>query len=323
MQGWSDMQVDEHGFKARRRDNFGGLLNSKVTAVYPATLGGEDRLCPICTGTLGEADVPDPVALPCSIKHVICKGCILSWIDSQGPDKASCPRCRERVFDNQQEIDDLKFGLINGVYELDERYTAYENFERSCADLDQELAEGDMSWFTVTADLFIRVWDILLDGVLLEEYNGSTAEYLNPALSEEWDLADDEFRLQAFKFDGVGVCTRRFFEEMVERVYGAFVGEFRKNGMHGYISGDETDQLARDPANAECLNIRPGFKECFKRQLNRTLRFLQLRKCGCTPGLHKHGLRDYYDPNNIHAYAGANKHRNCIDGDGDVDMEGC
>ncbi|KAK5122999.1 hypothetical protein LTR85_003565 [Meristemomyces frigidus] len=293
MQGTEDQHVGSYGFKPARRENFERLLDNRLMPVSSADLEGEDMLCFICTGTLGE-DAPNPVAVPCKGKHVLCKHCLLTWVASVGAASASCPQCRQKIFTDQREVHDLRFGLVNGIYEYDQRYTKFENFERSCSDLDQELAEDKQHEMSVHADVLIHIWDTLLAGSRLEDDNGyqySTPEHLAPVSFQEWNIAEGVLRHQLTKQNGIVTTPGRLFHHLLDRVYGAFYLELCKAGLNQLISPQEMQTLVADPVNAACLDIRPGFKECFKRHLNRTLRFSELRRCCCSPGFHSHGLR--------------------------------
>ncbi|KAK4543299.1 hypothetical protein LTR36_005658 [Oleoguttula mirabilis] len=325
MAGEEDEHAAKHHFKPARRENFGRLLDSKLTAINPADLVGEDKQCCVCSGTLGEEDAQDPVALPC--KHVICKSCLVTWVDSRGTDVA-CPLCRERIFTQQREVDDLRFGLVNGVYEYDERYRDVENFERSCADLDQELAEGKQHRITLHADRLVRILDTLLNGLWLEnedEYQHGSPENFQPMQFPEWATADDVLRHTLFSLDGDVTTPAALFQVLLERVYIGFCFEFCKAGLDQWISPSERKVLETNAVRAECLDIRPGFKEEFRRMVNRMLRFYDLRRCSCSPGLHDHGRRTFYNPKDAgRTYGGADRHRDRIDEDGDFDMDdGC
>lgn len=319
-----DMLALKYNFKPPRRERSEKLIDTKLTPVDPKTLPDDDKICPVCTNTLGEEEALDPVALPCNGKHVLCKPCVLTWIDSVQVEEASCPLCRDKIFNNQREVDDLKFGLVNGIYEWDDRYTDFENFERSCTDLDQELAANNNSSFTLHAHLLVHIWDSIVDGACLEQEDdgNGTPFYLQAVQFPEWDTADETLRQQLFSLDGTSTTPSGLTKLLLDRVYRTFLQRFVSAGMLNYISNSEREALCKNPVDAGCLDIRPGFKECFKRCLNRMLRFYALRQCGCEDEFHEHGGREYYSPSDLSVYHGADRWRNGVDADGDIEMEG-
>lgn len=227
-------------FKPKRQGNASELLDSKLTPVDPRTLDKDDKQCVVCANTLGEKDAPDPVTTPCDGKHCfMCKQCIIAWVDSTAPEKEkTCPRCR-RLLIGCKEFEDFRFGLVNGEYEYDKRFTPWENFERSCADLDQELANNKDDHFTPTANLFVQIWDIVQDGARLESDDGMSPSNLLPTAFEEWEIADAVIRQQVFMCNGHSTYTKHFVARTFNSVYGAFVCKFRQAGLDQLINAEE------------------------------------------------------------------------------------
>lgn len=292
-QNVSDWEQYRYRFKTPRKPDYARLLDIKLTAVQPETISPDDEDCMICTGVLGTAEAPHPVALPC--KHTLCRDCALRWVEENNG-LAACPLCKARILTDQSDLDDVNFGLVNGVYEFDCRFTEHENFERSCADLDKELAENaGHEGFSLDVRLIEAVWMILATGAALED-DKSTPTHLNPLYFQEFGLAQEVVEDQADKYTERRMRCSDFYTQLLKRIYRRFVLEFRKAGLDQTLSIEEEDELLTDPTRAECLGVRPNFYPFICRMLNRTLQFLRLRRCDCSKGMHKHGLRDYYNP---------------------------
>ncbi|KAH9845736.1 zinc finger protein, RING-type [Teratosphaeria destructans] len=286
-----------NGFKPGREEDFHRLLASKARHINPATLDPEDRTCMCCTEELGSPAAPDAVGLACNkgAPHVMCSQCLLKWVDEQGVDYASCPKCRAPVF-KAEELQELACGVVKGIYEYDSRFTVFENFERSCADLDKELAEFSSAIITIDADLFLRAWDLICEGTWIEVDEQPELETLHPLSCQEWDIARQVLSHQLFSRDGRSGATSDLFKGLVVEFYEALRERLYFTEMRKVISEWDLWQLAGDSTRATCLDLPPGFREVFKRCLDRTLRFVQVRQCRCANGIHAHGFRKYYNP---------------------------
>jgi len=123
----------------------------------------EDRDCIIC-----RFEAQDAVVLNKCQHHRFCREHITEWLNHLGPEKARCALCQRNAL-SPEEVPDVQFGLLNGVYHADPRYSDFENFERSCADLDEHLAEnaktGEVDW---PSEALAHAWELLVAGARLE-----------------------------------------------------------------------------------------------------------------------------------------------------------
>ncbi|KAF2773365.1 hypothetical protein EJ03DRAFT_371291 [Teratosphaeria nubilosa] len=292
------------GFKPGREEDLHKLLASTARRINPATLDPEDRTCMCCTEELGSTAAPDAVGLACNDgePHVMCSQCLSKWVDEQGVDYASCPKCRAPIF-KAEELQELACGVVKGIYEYDSRFTVFENFERSCADLDKELAELSSAIITIDAGLFLRAWDLICEGTWMEVDEQPELQSLHPLSCQEWNIVRQVLSHQLFSRDGRSGATDDLFKGLVVEFYEALRERFYSTEMRKVISDWDLWQLAGDPTRATCLDLPPGFREVFKRCLDRTLRFVQARQCRCADGIHAHGFRKYYNPDHCSTVA--------------------
>lgn len=135
----------------------------------------EDRVqpdeCPICSGSyiFDSADSHRPVRLrPCG--HVFGYDCIQTWCNTEVIEHGTlktpqCP-CRCDIFDART----MKLRERKGTYRNLPNFTAYENFEVSCADLDQAAPVRHINdrHVTIQARVMAHALKILTDGALRE-----------------------------------------------------------------------------------------------------------------------------------------------------------
>ncbi|KAI7539749.1 hypothetical protein KC319_g7061, partial [Hortaea werneckii] len=199
-------------------------------------------------------------------------------------------------------------------------FTPYENFERTCADLDRNLAENNYTKITVDPDLMLRIWTHLLEGARLEDGTTSTPFHLQPARSPEiisaWEilsddllwLADDDTNREwstASLFAELWLNQLRGFRDRIVLAGGRTMREGKGEMM--YWVDARSPEVATNSRNIGQM-LRPGTLEFVRRMLNRMLQFEHVRKCrtteeqgarrlqgettGCV-GLHAHGARMY------------------------------
>ena len=292
---WTDPWTQHCGFKPQRRDDYGPLLDKlavKLSEEHVSRLDGMDRLCVVCRDLLGGPDAPNPVALPCSPLHALCRDCLLTWCQSSRSE-AACPICRARIFTDQQEVEDVVFGLKNGVYVYDSRFTAWENFERSCADLDRKLFENDRSKHVVSARVLLHAWKLMKRGALLEKQE-STPYHLQPVRFPELAIAEDALNSHCSKHDGQEVVAADFFRSLLNSVAEWFCIKCEVAGYKGRVAGYEGF------FKEEGMIIQPSLLPHLRRTFNRVFRFQDLRRCQCdSASFHEHGARVYYNPDRL------------------------
>lgn len=102
-----------------------------------------ERFCAICWRPFGPHEQPilqEPYAYPCNRNHYICEECLVLTCRVTGPgsDVAKCLMDDTPCY-TREEQDYLKYGEFQGVFAppVPSRFLAWENYERSWADLDR------------------------------------------------------------------------------------------------------------------------------------------------------------------------------------------
>lgn len=102
-----------------------------------------ERFCAICWRPFGPYEQPilqEPYAYPCNRNHYICEECLVLTCRVTGPgsDVAKCLMDDTPCY-TREEQDYLKYGEFQGVFAppVPSRFVAWENYERSWADLDR------------------------------------------------------------------------------------------------------------------------------------------------------------------------------------------
>ncbi|KAK4554244.1 hypothetical protein LTR86_008772 [Recurvomyces mirabilis] len=290
-------------WKPPRTPDYASELHNITHAVHPSEMPASDRDCIVCADDLAGPGM-EPLALRCNQKHIICKSCLLKVLASKYPDDATCPYCRQTIFIEQKSLDRLKFSITDGAFLADPQYDAWENFIRSCADLDTSLAEHNDEKVHVDEKLMLRIWEHLVEGMLLEsEY--STPLDLQPARMPECAILLQAMRTALHSLDGANIPVRSLYRLLLDDIARHFARIMLGSSVVHTLSPDDQDVLVHQPQESLALiGFRPGFVEFFERMLSRMLRFVQLRVCGgcCWGGLntergwHGHGLRMHYRP---------------------------
>ncbi|EME80688.1 uncharacterized protein MYCFIDRAFT_177623 [Pseudocercospora fijiensis CIRAD86] len=268
------------------------MLPGVVTAARP-TAG--DATCPICFEDY-DSLFRRPVSLPCSPIHAMCFDCVVSHCQSQGED-ASCPHCRTAILADPKWFKYLRHGLNqNGDFFPDPRFTYWENWERSCADLDELMAEDDDTLITVHPQRALQVLSLLLCKARSERF-ASTPRGLSPADFPEMDLVEQTIR------NGIIFMRRKVLRVstisayLMRQVTGKLLDAFLESEVHTLYSDDNLTSMILEPRDWDIfLEQRPGFYRFVERMISRTLRFMYMRSCNCgNPELHSHGWRMFYD----------------------------
>jgi len=147
-------------WKAQRPFRF----DCALTPVSPAAASDVEDGCTIC----GDTPPTDMVSLVCG-QHRFCRHCVTEWFNANGLADAHCPLCRHKAVANPESVRELIFG----VFHADPRYNASENFERSCAILDEQLADNSKASVEWSAETLFDAWDILVAGATLESAESS------------------------------------------------------------------------------------------------------------------------------------------------------
>ncbi|KAK4543298.1 hypothetical protein LTR36_005657 [Oleoguttula mirabilis] len=282
---------DEYDFKPAREIDYVDSLRALLTPVKVQELDLEDRDCSIChvaydATTSGHCE--NPVALPCG--HVVGEICIFKWYaggEVRSPTGVKCPLCRQCPF-SATDTRALEFGLTNGVYLEDPRYSEYENFERSCGDIDDTAYNyDDETEFTPQLAVIKQAMHLLLDGAKLED-ELSTPYHLQAARSQEMRTimreVDHEITVQA-----------QVRPAAISEFVAAFGGVFRHLLLEEMTTSEMAPFFVSSESALDLPGLRPGLEAFMHRLLSRAARFQRLRPCNCSSGFHKHGVRTYYN----------------------------
>ncbi|KAK4543331.1 hypothetical protein LTR36_005690 [Oleoguttula mirabilis] len=293
----SKMQlIPDHSvtWKSARRMPFEDVLSTVSSAVSLTTVGADEQ-CLTCVQEFNNNE-RQPIALRCNPKHILCRACMLEWCHAEGPEKMSCPHCRRRVFDDDATIAWLKYGVRGKAYDRDERFDDWENFERSCTDLDKNHAENDKQEITVRSEALHHIWESLVAGALLQSAC-STPLHLQPARTPEVAILNEALRGALLSLHGRYLPISDLFARLMKSVNHVFIQRCLQSSVSKTIPGHVAKRLKLECPAVDDIGLRPGFNEFARRTVSRMLRHAQLRVCRCQPVYyHFHGLREYYNP---------------------------
>jgi len=194
----------------------------------------------------------------------------------------------------------LKFGTLGKAYNKhssgNDQFDAWETFERTCADLDKELAENNRAGITVNSSLLFKIWSHIADGSEPEPAS-STPYRLQPVRSSDFAMVKCQM-LAIFKgYNGSSIPTDRLHMRIIRDLTHFLFKQFLRARLHENLPHPQLLNLGGNPT-LRGLGLPPGFEEFVKRVLNRTLQFYHLRKCQDTlpcQGWHTYGEKYYYN----------------------------
>ncbi|KJX96322.1 hypothetical protein TI39_contig675g00007 [Zymoseptoria brevis] len=288
---------------------FGKIRHPKYAAVIPAIvtrvdtnqLSEDDRACPICAEKFLKPG-HEAVVLESSCghsQHLICQYCVLNICETKGPKEACCPQCRAKFFITQAHLDFLVFGIQpNGKFLADPLFTKWENFQRSCSDLDKQSAINAHNTLALTnPSTLFNIWltlisdDLAIDGEVSDKRLDCTPEFRTLVL-----LVEAFFRYE----HGRQYTTVGLRYAILEDIHSTFTQDIAE------LVGRELDDIpVRDPTQPIGVGFfRPGMAEAIERSLERFCRVLELRLCECGKdadefGRHFHGDRYFWDPREV------------------------
>nr|POE53532.1 hypothetical protein CFP56_28754 [Quercus suber] len=291
------------------------VSNSDVCAICKITLPNLDFGQVDWNDILGEAvDVVydhrhEAVRPPCG--HLFGRACLLQTFKTmERPHKFRCPICQMQILTVSQ-VKSVAFGLDeHGVYNYDKHFTEYENFERSCADLDHYDDQDMEQQILLDRNVLLEGWQVMLEGARLETED-VTPRHLQAAWDPELASAESTFRAD-LRSIRKGECfpnsVRHFVCKLslsisrmsIFRYMGPFwqymtPHEVARVETHAQ---DGTDMPYDEGDLALILPRRPGLNLFIRMMVTRCVRFQQCRQCSCdNPAIfHKHGERTFYHP---------------------------
>ncbi|KAK4627332.1 hypothetical protein CLAFUW4_04348 [Fulvia fulva] len=279
------------------------VICSKVTQaeLQQEVIRDEDASeCQICKQPFDHHDIV-PVIVNGSCDHMYCHARLTTWVLSNG-DQATCPFCRKSFTTPEQYVDLLHGTDAAGRYVYDDRFNTWENFERSCADLDTSRASLLMatpdSKITVNAKLLAEFWDYLVEQARAESETSTPAHH-NPANFTELDVATTAISHGLFQIDGATLPPNALCHMLIKDIDAAFFKTFVRSEMASMVDGVVIAMALEEWARADnTMDLRPNLWLFIERTLNRMVNFVRLRRCECVGeiGLHKHGAcRMYYN----------------------------
>jgi hypothetical protein len=191
---------------------------------------------------------------------------------------------------NDRALEHLNFNVIDGQFQIDPRFTPYENFEKSCLDLDLEvpLRMDNSFTFTVNPPLFFGIWHRMVYFNSLE----TSLPHVDFINAPEFKIVEAILQTHVNRLDGAKTSLPVLNAWLNLAIYQAFEVTFKQSGQNRFISEDTPPIIMKQ------YFFRPGFPVFYERALNRTLRILQMRRCDCASqkDLHLHGGREFYNP---------------------------
>jgi hypothetical protein len=290
-----NVRVSQANWMSSRQPDYEKVLK-EMTVTPKLSSDGEGNDCPICRESLFTAE--EVVQVPCEGKHEYHLKCLVEVCKAAGPERSRCPLCRRDVIKNAKDIELLKYGVVDKTYITDQKYSRFENFERSCADLDKDLAENSGARIGVSTVLLRAVMEMLTEAALTE-LPISTPHHLQPVRCTEFGLLKLAVASAAKSMNGMRIDEPLLYGAIRTEMLNNFGDEFKSGGMMSYLLGVELWNWWDDQVVvAKNYAMRPGFLVFAERMVNRMLRFVQLRACDCTPDktFHWHGGRAYYNP---------------------------
>jgi hypothetical protein len=280
-----------------RQPNYQQVLSPMMVEGEVPT-DGEENDCRICWESLESGEV---VQVPCAgpVKHRYHMSCLIKVCEAEGPEKSSCPLCRQKLIDQEADINYLKYGCIGKEYAVNSRYSEWENFERSCADVDKYLAENIEEVITVSSVLIKAVFSKMVEGAL-KEPEVSTAFNLQLVRGAEFKYLEQAVITTAKAMDGMQVQTRTLFNAIMSDLLNSATAAFKTGGLVPTLDHHELAEWASAKRTVTVL-LRPGYYPFAEKLVSRTVEFVRLRRCNCTyggfgKGFHNHGGRAYYNP---------------------------
>ena len=286
------IEAREIEWKSQRQPPYEEVMARRNWAVESSRTRQEDMPeCAICR----ESTSTGETVSNCPGKHVYHRDCLLHVCYAAGPEDAKCPLCRARLFTDETDLNFLKFGVVDKAYLNDDRFNSWENFERSCADIDKHLAENDNREVTCNSRLMSIIYNHLIDGASQEPHS-STPIYLQLINHPHFPLFQQTLVRAMERMHGRTMRVRDVYEALLTHVQATFMEIILTSEVSLAMKNTEIKKLRNDPAAARAGVLRSPFKQFVQRTLSRLLEFLYLRDCRCTMGAtHWHGGRAYFN----------------------------
>ncbi|KXS99881.1 hypothetical protein AC578_4473 [Pseudocercospora eumusae] len=174
----------------RRRPRMARAIALVTGQVDPLNLRvGDNESCATCWREWRE--IACPILRTDCCRNLFCSDCLLQDSTHHGLNYL-CPMCRQGFFD-QHAVKQVAFGLDRqGNYQRDDRFSDWENHERSFADLDEERPDvagpgGDK--IHLNSEIIYSAW-LYVRNHARSEPQSSTPTYQNPVWFPEFSIVE-------------------------------------------------------------------------------------------------------------------------------------
>ncbi|KAM3424914.1 hypothetical protein BST61_g6888 [Cercospora zeina] len=248
--------LNSFGLQPRWLEDYEIFLPHSVTP-YKSSIIQRSLKCMHC-----HSECRKGVSLPCSAKHIIHWDCLIQMCHHVDPEQLACQTCQTRIFQNPEHINKLKFNVhADGTCFNDDRLSRWENFEKSCSDLDSTRAATNEGYITISRDFMIDLWQKMVDSGI----DASSPAHLWFDKSDEYILLEWEIDLQFTRLEGVRTGIWVFERWIKRRVFFRFRREFLKSRLERGLSAGEAAKMNRHEFMRKIL--RPGWRH-IAREMN-------------------------------------------------------
>ena len=276
---WKPGRYPDYALALKTVDN----LTELSTPIEP------DTDCAICWQALSSGG--KVVELACKGKHVFHLDCFLQVYHGEGPGKIRYPLCREAL-DN---LDFIRYGVTDNIYQSDSCFNRWEDFERSCADLDKSTSLSSTHKIMCKPGLF---WEILrhLIEEAKKEPSSSTPYHLQAVSRPELKIFREALEKSFRWCQGQEMTATSFYDRLNKEVLASFNRARIRGGTDRTLSEGMFDFKEQYPYFAGQEAMPPGFYYLARRIIRRMLEVYRLRACKCGGGtFHWHGRRAYFN----------------------------
>jgi hypothetical protein len=217
-------------WKRERMPPYEQVMTVITRPINASELQADARRCAVCWFDFEETG-REPLTI-CHEQHVLCKDCLLKLLRTQRMHLA-CPYCRQEINSYERMaaglepalIQLLKYGVIGKNYIYDDRYTEFENFERSMCDLDEFHASQMPDMMKVDASLLRHAWQYIKRG-LLSEPGRSTPLNLQPVRFSEHEALDAALNVYLERIDGMRIPVKVLLEMIMDAIHQELAYEY-------------------------------------------------------------------------------------------------
>lgn len=278
---------------------------------------GEQLDCRICwegpdSPGSNSGSPKDIVLLDCNA-HKFHKDCVHTWSRTRGPEQSKCPLCRVPIYkENDINLmylfwDRAHGGAFDVEFMKDDRFNTWENFERSCMDIDQHAAENSTHMLYFTENLIMSSFR-MFEKFAKKERASSTPHHLQIVRCPDFRLLEDAITQVSRQYDRRTHQQRYLYNRIMYHLFWLSNNNYMLNGVVSLLSPDDTTERESNGQAWGKNALRPGYFEFAQRTVRRMLEFIRLRQCDCDSNVfhpHGDGHMYFYNPHKLkHRYEG-------------------